>query len=156
MSPKSKVQKSKVGLLLLFVACLTAGCLKFGDDKEFLSPNVTIQHLQRVNSLTGVQFPPGTTGLAYLYLGSGIDDSLAIKVAIPPEKREDLLRNEVFVKGRQEAPHLQIGRAKPWWKLDALKHSTHRKLELPQGRFLECSLGEEDGKLVLYLSWIST
>jgi hypothetical protein len=136
--------------------CLFTGCLKFGDDTELLAPNVTAQHLQQVSSLTGIQFPDGCTGLAYYYLGSGMDDALAAKVAIPADGKDAFLQNEIFQKGSTNAPNVQIGKSKAWWKIDALTDRTDRTLELPQARFVECTLGVEDGKLVVYISRIST
>lgn len=136
--------------------CSFAGCLKFGDDTEVLAPNVTAQHLQQVSSLTGIRFPDGSTGLAYYYLGAGIDDALAAKVAIPGEKKDTFLQNEIFQKGSTNAPNIQIGKARAWWKIESLTERADRSLQLPQARFIECTLGIEDGKLVAYISWIST
>ena len=144
-----------ISVLAVGILSLT-GCLKFGDDTELLAPNVTAQHLQQVSSLTGIQFPDGSAGLAYYYLGSGMDDALAAKVAIPAEKKDAFLQNEIFQKGSTNAPNIQIGKSKSWWKIDALSDRTDRTLDLPQARFVECTLGVEDGKLVVYISWIST
>ncbi len=135
--------------------CLFTGCLDFGEDAEVLAPHVTLQHLQQVSSLTGIQFPDGSTGLAYYYLGSGIDDALAAKVAIPADARDAFLQNAIFQYGSTETPHIQIGKSKAWWKIDAMKDRTDRRLELPQNRFVECTLGIEDGKPVVYITWIS-
>ncbi len=142
--------------LLAFILISASGCLKFGKDQEFLAPKVTAAHLQQVSTLTGINFPTGTAGVAYLYIGSGIDDSLALKVMVPPDQKETFLKSDAFLKGAAEPPHLQIGRSRAWWHLDKLKDAVHRKLELPKGRFVEFSLGLEDGKLVAYISWIST
>ncbi len=136
--------------------CAFTGCLKYGDDTEVLAPNVTTQHLLQVSSLTGIRFPDGSTGLAYYYLGSGIDDALAAKVAIPADKKDAFLQNEIFQKGSTNAPNVQIGKPKAWWKIDALTDRTDRTLGLPKARFVECTLGVEDGKMVVYISWIST
>lgn len=106
--------------------------------------------------MTGIQFPDGSTGLAYYYLGSGIDDALAAKVAIPADKKNAFLQNEVFQKGSTNAPNIQIGKPKAWWKIDSLTDRADRTLQLPQARFVECTLGIEDGKLIVYVSWIST
>lgn len=148
--------KIRVLLPALVGIGLMSGCLKFGEDKELVAPKVTAKHLQQVSALTGIDFPVGASGLAYLYFGSGIDDSLAIKVEIPSAQKDAFLKNEVFQKGSTEAPHLQIGRSKAWWKLSTLEDVTHRKLVLPNARVVECTLGVEDGKLVVYISWIST
>jgi hypothetical protein len=139
----------------MLLALLSSGCLKFGDDTEFLAPNVTSQHLQQVTALTGIRFPEGSVGLAYLYHDSGKDPALAIKVSIPNEKKNEFAQNEIFQKGATNSaanPIAEIG----WWKPEILKGRTDRKLDLPHRRFVECSLGVEEGKSVVYISWIST
>jgi hypothetical protein len=154
---KSSLSAFRAPLVLLALSLsLLSGCLKFGNDQELLAPKVTATHLQQVSTLTGINFPAGTTGVAYLYFGSGIDDSLALKAEVPPEQKDTFLKNDAFLKGTAEPPHLQIGRGRAWWKLDTLKNAMHRKVELPKGRFAEISLGLEDGKLVAYISWICT
>jgi hypothetical protein len=140
---------------LLLCSCLV-GCLDFGTDTEVLAPKVTSKHLDHVSSLTGIQFPEGAAGLAYYYAGSGIDDGLAAKVVIPDDKKEIFLQNMIFRNGSTNTPNVQIGRSKPWWKIEALTNRTDRTLELPGARFVECTLGIEEGKLVVYISWIST
>lgn len=146
------------GIIAVVVAGLglLPGCLKFGDDIEVEAPHVTAEHLEQVSSLTGIRFPEDSTGLGYYYLGSGIDDALAAKVAIEADKKDAFLQNEVFQKGSTRAPHIQIGKSKAWWKIDALTERIDRTLDLPQARFVECTLGAEDGELVVYISWIST
>jgi hypothetical protein len=132
------------------------GCLNFGDDIEVLAPNVTAEHLQQVSSLTGIRFPEGSTGLAYFYLGSGIDDAFAAKVAIPADQKAVFLQNEIFQKGGTNAPSIQVGKSKAWWKIESLTDRIDRTMQLPQARFVECALGVEDGKWVVLISWIST
>lgn len=57
--------------LIHTLVCLTCaflvGCLDFGSGTELLAPKVTAQYLQQVSSVTGIQFPDGSPGLAYLY-----------------------------------------------------------------------------------------
>jgi hypothetical protein len=99
-------------LLLIVVASalLGAGCeLKFGDDIELIAPNVTFKEMAEVTQRTGIQFPIGASGLGYVFFGSGIDDSLAIKVLIPNEKKSDFLKNNLFQSGEKKKPSVQIG-----------------------------------------------
>ena len=145
-----------LGWVLAVSVCLLTGCLDFGDDTEVVAPDVTAQHLQQVSSLTGIQFPDGSAGLAYLSLGSGIDDALIAKVAIPTDKKEEFLQNEIFQQGSTETPYIQIGKQKSWWKIESLMDRTNRILQLPNARFVRCTLGVEDGKWVAYISWHET
>lgn len=148
-----RISASTIGFVLSI--WLLAGCMDFGDDTEVLAPHVTTQHIQQVSDLTGVQFPSGSEGLAFLYLGSGIDDALSAKIVIPPNARSEFLQNEIFQKGDTNAPTFQIGNSKAWWKMDALSERIDRSLQLGHGRSVECTLGVEDGKLVAYVSWIT-
>jgi len=89
-----------VGSTLLGTSCK----LKFGDDIELIAPKVTAKEMVEVTQHTGIQFPIGTTGLGYVFFGSGIDDSLAIKVLIPNEKKSDFLKNDLFQSGEKNKP----------------------------------------------------
>ena len=89
-----------VGSTLLGTSCE----LKFGDDIELIATKVTAKEMVEVTQRTGIQFPIGTTGLGYVFFGSGIDDSLAIKVLIPNEKKSDFLKNNLFQSGEKKKP----------------------------------------------------
>ena len=142
---------------IVSILCLCLGsCLDFGEDLELSGGQVSDKELSEVTRRTGIDFPEGAIGLGYLFLGSGIDDALALKATIPDDKRLDFLKNEIFTKGDTNKCSLQIGRDRAWWKLDELKERVDRKMDLPEGRFVECALGEENGKWTVYLSWMST
>ena len=68
--------------MALIAAAFFVRCLECGEDVELVTMNVTVRELAEVSQRTGIRFPEGTTGLGYLFLGSGIDDALAIKVSI--------------------------------------------------------------------------
>jgi len=55
-----------------------------------------------VTQRTGIQFPIGASGLSCVFFGLGIDDSLAIKVLIPNEKKSDFLKNKFSEVGKKE------------------------------------------------------
>ena len=146
---------------LILIAIATAlpgsGCeLKFGDDIELVAPNVTAKELAEVTQRTGIQFPVEATGLGYVFFGSGIDDSLAIKVLIPDEKKSDFLINDLFQSGEKNKPSVQIGSNQSWWNLKELKDRVDRTKSLTKGRYVECSFGKAEGKWVAYISWMSS
>ena len=141
-----------VGSTLLGTSCE----LKFGDDIELIAPKVTAKGMVEVTQHTGIQFPIGTTGLGYVFFGSGIDDALAIKVLIPNEKQSDFLKNDLFQSGNKNKPSVQIGRNQVWWKLNELNKREDYTKQLPQGKYVACSFGKENGKLIAYISWMST
>ena len=141
-----------VGSTLLGTSCE----LKFGDDIELIAPKVTAKEMVEVTQHTGIQFPIGTTGLGYVFFGSGIDDSLAIKVLIPNEKKSDFLKNDLFQSGEKNKPSVQIGSNQPWWNLKELKDRKDRTKSLPKGRYVECSFGKAEEKWIAYISWWST
>ena len=111
-----------VGSTLLGTSCE----LKFGDDIELTAPKVTAKEIVEVTQRTEIQFPIGTTGLGYVFFGSGIDDSLAIKVLIPNEKKSDFLKNDLFQSGEKNKPSVQIGSNQSWWNLKELKDREDR------------------------------
>ena len=134
-------------LLLIVVASalLGAGCeLKFGVDIELIAPNVTAREMAEVTQRTGIQFPVGATGLGYVFFGSGIDDSLAIKVLIPNEKKSYFLKNDLFQSGQKNKSSVQIGSNQSWWNLKELKDRENRTQSLPKGRYVECSFGKAE------------
>ncbi|MDP6083405.1 MAG: hypothetical protein QGI37_06425 [Verrucomicrobiota bacterium] len=144
-------------LIAIATALPGAGCeLKFGDDIELVAPNVTAKELAEVTQRTGIQFPVEATGLGYVFFGSGIDDSLAIKVLIPDEKKSDFLKNDLFQSGEKNKPSVQIGSNQSWWNLKELKDRVDRTKSLTKGRYVECSFGKAEGKWVAYISWMSS
>ena len=143
--------------LILLVSFMTAGCdLKFGDDIELSGAAFDSTKLAEVSALTGVSFPAGARGVGYYYLGSGIDDALAAKVMIPDHEVYEFKSNTAMTTGADSKASIQIGRSKPWWKIDGLADRIDRKLDLPDARFLELTCGREGSDFVVYLSWITT
>jgi predicted small secreted protein len=143
--------------LILLVSFMTAGCdLNFGDDVELSGAAFDSAKLAEISALTGVTFPPGAVGIEYYYLGSGIDDALAAKVMIPDEEVDEFKSNTVMTTETDSKASIQIGRGKPWWKIDELTDRIDRKLDLPSARFLEITCGREGSDFVVYLSWITT
>ena len=72
----------------IVISIIGIGCeLKFGDDIELISPNVTSKKMTEVTQRTGIQFPLEAKGLGYVFFGSGIDDALAIKVLLPLNRK---------------------------------------------------------------------
>ena len=142
-------------IIPLLCLCLTS-CLEFGNDIDLSGTEVTDKELAEVTHRTGIEFPEGTVALGYYFLGSGIDPALALKASIPEDERLDFLKNEIFEKGDKTKASIQIGRDKPWWKLNELKDRVDRKIDLPVGKYVECALGKENSKWIVYVSWTST
>ena len=140
----------------LMVATFFYGCLDFGKDINIVSPYVTSRELEIVSKRTGIIFPVGTTGLGYFFQGSGIDDAIALKIIVPEDKKKIFMENEIFKSGKNSKPSLQIGRSKAWWKLDDIDERIDRTKQLPKGRYMEVSIGEEDSICIAYISWMST
>jgi hypothetical protein len=144
-------------LIPIMTSMLVSGCLEFGDDIHLAAPDVTASELEEVTRCTGIDFPQGTVGLGYVFLGSGIDDALAIKVAIPAgEMKARFLENDLFQGGDGDAASIQIGRGQRWWNLDQLTGRKDYKRNLPQGRYVECTFGKESERWIAYISWMST
>jgi hypothetical protein len=142
-------------IIPLLCLCLSS-CLEFGDDIELSGAEVTDKELAEVTHRTGIEFPEGTVGLGYYFLGSGIDPAFALKASIPENERLNFLKNEIFEKGDKSKCSIQIGRDRAWWKLEELKKGVDRKMDLPKGKYVGCALGKENGKGIVYVSWMST
>jgi hypothetical protein len=145
-----------VRLLIYLLPLLLLGCLKFGDDIELVGTEITGKEINQVSELTGLTFPNGTKSIGYYFQGSGIDDGLSIKVSIPEGTKDEFLENEMFKNGNKSKASIQIGRSRSWWKLDELQDRVDVNLQLPKGKYAECTLGKEEGNWIAYISWMST
>ena len=141
--------------VVLMATAFFCGCLEFGNDIHLVVPNVTNNELNEVTQRTGIRFPEGASGLCYLFQGSGIDDALALKVGLTDQQKAAFMENDIFKTGNNARPSIQIGRGKSWWNLAELNQRTDRIKQLPQGRYMTCTLGREDGQWVAYISWMS-
>ena len=135
---------------------LLVSCLDFGDDIELVGSEITGKEMIQVSELTGLTFPNGTKSIGYYFQGSGIDDALSIKVSIPEGTKDEFLKNEIFQNGNKSKASIQIGRSRSWWKLDELQDRVDVNLQLPKGKYAECTLGKEEGNWIVYISWMST
>ena len=146
--------------MMRFLICLfpllLVGCLNFGNDVELVGAEITGKEMIQVSELTGLTFPNGTKSIGYYFQGSGIDDALSIKVSIPEGTKDEFLKNEIFQNGNKSKASIQIGRSRSWWKLDELQDRVDVNLQLPKGKYAECTLGKEEGNWVAYISWMST
>ncbi|SHK44236.1 hypothetical protein SAMN02745181_3829 [Rubritalea squalenifaciens DSM 18772] len=129
--------------------------MRFGEDVELSGDQFDQVKLDEVSKITGVQFPEGSKGLEYFYLGSGIDDALVAKVQIPDDQVEAFLSNSVFQVGSEEGGPLN-GLGKAWWDPSSLTERVDRRQELPNAQFLELSCGREKGQFVVYIGWMTS
>ena len=120
--------------MISMVGVLLSDCLDFGDDIQLVAPNVTVDELAEVTQRAGIQFPAGTIGLGYVFLGSGIDDALAIKASIPAASKAEFLDNELFQDKREASASIQIGKGQSWWSPGDVAERKDYNKDLPQGR----------------------
>ena len=66
---------------------------------------------------------------------------------------QGLLKNEIFEKGNDTKSNHAIAKQQEWWKVDELTERIDRKMELPKAEYLECTVGLEDGKTYVYVTW---
>ena len=88
-----------------------------------------------------------------IFFGSEIDRSLVFKVAISEAKREAFIRNEIFENGNHVKSDKHFTNKQDWRKVDELTERIHRNLGLPYVKFVECTVGRENGKTHVYVSW---
>jgi len=139
---------------VLSLSLFLGSCLDFGDDIELVGTEISGKEINYVSELTGLSFPHGTEPVGYYFLGSGIDRSLALKVAIPEAKREDFMRNDIFKNGGNSNSGFHFAQEQKWWKVDELTDGIDRALELPGQKFVECTVGLENGKTHVYVTWV--
>tara|TARA_B100001248_G_scaffold117500_1_gene87869 strand:- start:547 stop:939 length:393 start_codon:yes stop_codon:yes gene_type:complete len=127
--------------------------LDFGDDIELVGAKITGKEINYVSEITGLTFPNDTEPLGYYFLGSGIDRALVLKVMIADDQKEEVFKNEIFEKGNDTKSNHTIAKQQEWWKVDELTDRIDRKMELPKAEYLECTVGLEDGKTYVYVTW---
>ena len=132
---------------------LLVSCLDFGHDLELVGAEITVKEINYVSELTGLTFPDDTEPVGYYFLGSGIDRSLVLKVMIPDDQKEEFLKNEIFEKGNDTKSNHIIAKQQAWLKVEELTERIDRKMELPKAKYLECTVGSEDGKTHVYVTW---
>ena len=132
---------------------LLVSCLDFGHDLELVGAEITVKEIKYVSELTGLTLPDCTEPVGYYFLGSGIDRALVLKVMIPNDQKEEFLKNEIFEKGNDTKSNHTIAKQQEWWKVDELTERIDRKIELPKIKYVECTVGLEEGKTFVYVTW---
>ena len=138
---------------VLSLSLFLCSCLDFGDDIELVGAEITGKEINYVSEITGLTLPDGTETVGYYFLGSGIDRALVLKVMIPNDQKEEFLKNEIFEKGNDTKSNHAIAKQQAWWKVDELTERSDRKMKLPKAKYLECTVGLEDGKIHAYVTW---
>ena len=138
---------------VLSLSLFLCSCLDFGDDIELVGAEITGKEINYVSEITGLTLPDGTETVGYYFLGSGIDRALVLKLMIPNDQKEEFLKNEIFEKGNDTISNHAIAKQQAWWKVDELTERIDRKIELPKAKYLECTVGLEDGKIHAYMTW---
>ena len=138
---------------VLSLSLFLCSCLDFGDDIELVGAEITGKEINYVSEITRLTLPDGTEPVGYYFLGSGIDRALVLKVMIPNDQKEEFLKNEILEKGNDNKSNHAIAKQQAWWKVDELTERIDRKIELPKAKYLECTVGLEDGKIHAYVTW---
>ena len=132
---------------VLSLSLFLCSCLDFGDDIELVGAEITGKEFNYVSDITGLTLPDGTEPVGYYFLGPGIDRALVLKVMIPNDQKEEFLKNEILEKGNDTKSNHAIAKQQTWWKVDELTERIDRKIELPKAKYLEHTVGLEDGKI---------
>ena len=140
-------------MLIYLGSLLIVSCLDFGDDIELFGAEINGKEINCVSEITGLTFPNGTEPVGYYFLGSGIDRALVLKVMIADDQKEEVFKNGIFEKGNDTKSNHTIAKQQEWWKVDELTERIDRKMELPKAEYWECTVGLEDGKTYVYVTW---
>lgn len=146
-----KIAAISLNLLLLF------GCvdlLPFGEDIEKSGSEIGQTEFDTINSRLSITLPPGTTGIEYRYIGSGIDDSLRTKLFIPEDELREaqaivqqLLSDEAMV-----IPDDFGG----WLDTDSAEIVIEHAGAWSEFNYGSAVLTKEGGEYFLYLYWFTT
>lgn len=142
-------------IIVIPLILLIPGCLGFGGDIELSGKDVDSGIIENVTKITGVVFPEETKGKHYIYLGSGFDPCLALKVSIPADKKDVFLKNTIFISGKNKEPKVDLWKGKNWWKVKSMTDPVHTVYNCPDGDLIECSVGGESDETIVYLTWCS-
>ncbi|MEZ5387650.1 MAG: hypothetical protein R3F13_19240 [Prosthecobacter sp.] len=137
---------------VIIVSLLLASCLKFGEEREFIAPNVTSAHLDVIEKRTGIDLPKGSVGMALYSDATGIDPWMIAKIQIPSDKATTLLASKPFQEAKPGHSSLASGFDRPWWTPDQMNEPSTGDLKLPNA-MVNWTLGQEDKKHVLYIRW---
>jgi hypothetical protein len=136
----------------IFLSLLLASCLKFGDEFEFLAPDVTAAHLKRIEERTGIDLPEGSVGMALYSNATGIDPWMVAKIQIPPDKVNALLASKPLEGYTPGHSTLISGADRPWWTPDQMNKPLTGDIKRSNA-FVNWSLGREGEKHMLYIRW---
>jgi|GEM_PF-4739251 len=136
------------------ISMLVTSCLEFGEENEFLAPDVTAVHLQVIEKRTGIDLPEGAVGLALYSNATGIDPWMLAKVRIPSDKVEALLASEPFKLPKPLNPTTVMGASRPWWKPHELTKASSGQFDIKSDLVI-WTLGQEAADYVLYIQWLT-
>jgi hypothetical protein len=131
---------------------LMTSCLKFGDEFEFLAPDVTAAHLKHIEERTCIDLPEGSVGMALYSNATGIDPWMVAKIHIPPDKVNALLASKPFEGYKLGHSTLISGADRPWWTPDQMNKPLTGDIKRSNA-FVNWSLGREGEKHMLYIRW---
>jgi len=152
----SMCHPSRIARMLSLLACVAmTSCLEFGEKVDLAAPQITSTHLKQIESLSGIELPAGTTGLAYHYDGSGIDPSFEAKLRIPADKVDPFLKSKALEGRVTETPTTVSGtHHQSWWKPDNLSLIAQGERK-DQNPYVGYFFGKEGSDHVLYIQWIT-
>lgn len=129
---------------------LITSCLKFGEDLEFLEPNVTAKHLEVIEKRTGIDLPLGSVGMALYSNATGIDPWMLAKIQIPSDKADALLASKPFQGSKPGHSTVVSGFDRPWWTPDQMNEPSTGDIKLSNA-LVNWTLGQEGKKHMLYI-----
>ncbi len=145
-----------IGLLAGLALLLISGLLFFFRPHtvlELRGDQLTADHVRLVTEHTTIVFPPDARLIGLCHQDKSMSARIATKFELPDHCREAFLQNAIFHAGIEGTPHYALGSRTSWWHRDHLKSRMDRVQYLPNGTYVECSMGLEDGRTVVYVSW---
>lgn len=145
-----------IGAIGLGILAFSAVCYLFKPEQplfDYPTEGQSETYAALVKEITGIELPPGAKFVGFC---RGVKDSnvcAATKIEIPSEQRAAFEADPAFARGQPSLTRYELGSRAPWWRRPRLSSRVTRIRFHPSGLYVECSVGEEEGRTVIYLSW---
>jgi len=143
--------------LLLVIVCISlviTGCIDFGKDMETTSP--TDQQVSKCKEIMCLNQDLNLEPLGLKSYGSGIDDAILFKFKTSAKSMEDIFDTDsVDTSSFSEDYSFREEKGLEWWDVTDKKF-TGGQVSLPNAKYMNVGLQEEDEGFIVYIYWFET
>ena len=147
-----KLRNLKYMMLLIIVICCVSRCLRFGRDEVTTHP--TPQQIVKCKKLMYINPVIDIDPIGYKLLGSGIDDAIFFKFRTKAESIKEIFDSN-YVDTSSFSKDFQFiyqDKGLKWWDVTGRKF-TGGEISLPNVKYMNVGIQEEDNEYVVYIFW---